>query len=303
MGGPFGSNASFASLPCVQTLGAARILFVERRETHKKILATHEYRKVIAALRTCEKRYLRLVDSIAATDQKRLKAAVATLQSEVQQRKRLEAELLTAVETERERIGQDLHDDLCQRLSGTAMMISVIATRVGHKNSALGKQLLEIASLINDTIESCRLLARGLHPITLASKGLPAALDELAERMPVGINFRWPSGRRISLKPETALHLYRITEEAVANAVKHAQAKNVTIELNVLDGQTLLAIEDDGKGFQRNSTSDGMGLRNIEYRVSVIGAALTIAQRKGGGTRIECRLPGTRARAKAGGAN
>ncbi len=167
----------------------------------------------------------------------------------------------------------------------------------------MGKQLLEIVSLINDTIEGCRLLARGLHPITLASKGLPAALDELAERMPVGINFRWPSGRRISLKPETALHLYRITEEAVANAVKHAQAKNVTIELNVLDGQTLLAIEDDGKGFQRNSTSDGMGLRNIEYRASVIGAALTIAQRKGGGTRIECRLPVTRAQVKAGRAN
>ena len=292
-----------ASFPCVQTLGAARILFVERREMHKKIVAEHQYRKVIADLRTCEERYQRLVDSIPATDETRLKAALATLQSEVRQRKRLEAELLTSVETERERIGQDLHDDLCQQLGATAMMTSVIAARVGHKDSALGQQLLEIAKLINNTIESCRLLARGLHPITLAAKGLPAALDELAERMPVGINFRWPRGRRISLNRETALHLYRITEEAVANTVKHAQAENVTIELNVLDGQILLAIEDDGKGFQRNSTSDGMGLRNIEYRASVIGAALTIAQREGGGTRIECRLPVTRTRVKAGRAN
>jgi signal transduction histidine kinase len=282
---------------------AARIFVVERQETPKKTSANHEYRKVIADLRTCEERYQRLVESIPATDETRLKAAVATLQSEVRQRKRLEAELLRAVETERERIGQDLHDDLCQRLGATAMMTSVIAERIGHKDKASGKQLRDIANLINDTIESCRSLARGLHPITLAQKGLPAALDELAERMPVGIKFRWPQGRRISFKPETALHLYRITEEAVANAVKHAEARNVTIALDLLDGQTLLAIEDDGQGFQRNSTSDGMGLRNIEYRASVIGATLTVAQREGGGTRIECRLPGTRTRVKAGRAN
>jgi two-component system, NarL family, sensor histidine kinase LiaS len=121
--------------------------------------------------------------------------------------------------------------------------------------------------------------------------------------MPVGINFRWPKGRRISVKPETALHLYRITEEAVANSVKHAEANNVTIALELLDAETLLAIADDGKGFERSSTSDGMGLRNIAYRASVIGAALMIAQREGGGTRIECRLPGTRTRVKAGRAN
>jgi len=151
---------------------------------HKKIVPEHQYRKVIADLRTCEERYQRLVDSIPATDETRLKAALATLQSEVRQRKRLEAELLTSVETERERIGQDLHDDLCQQLGATAMMTSVIAARVGHKDSALGQQLLEIAKLINNTIESCRLLARGLHPITLAAKGLPAAAaDAAAQRM------------------------------------------------------------------------------------------------------------------------
>jgi signal transduction histidine kinase len=275
---------------------------VERQETYEN-MGKHEYRKVIADLRTCEERYRRLVDSLPATDETRLKSAVATLQSEVRQRKRLEAELLRAVETERERIGQDLHDDLCQRLGATAMMTSVIAVQISRKNSTLGKQLKEVSRLINETIESCRALARGLHPITLADKGLPAALDELAERMPVGINFRWPHGRRIILKPETALHLYRITEEAVGNAVKHAQAKNVTIALDLLDGQTLLAIEDDGKGFHSNSTADGMGLRNIKYRASAIGAALTIASREGGGTRIECRLPGTRARVKAGRVN
>jgi signal transduction histidine kinase len=121
-------------------MNAARILVVERQGTQKKTGAKHEYWKVVADLRTCEERYQRLIDSIPETDESRLKSAVATLRSKVRQRKRLEAELLRAVETERERIGQDLHDDLCQRLGARAMMTSVIAERIGHKDRASGKQ-------------------------------------------------------------------------------------------------------------------------------------------------------------------
>ncbi len=257
----------------------------------KETIAHPAYRKVIADLRTCEERYQTLLDSIPATDDARLKSALSALRSEVRQRRELEAELLMAVETERQRIGQDLHDDLCQRLGATAMMTSVIATRIAGKDRQSGAELQKIASLINGTIESCRLLSRGLHPVTLAANGLPAALDELAERMPDGINFRWPRGKRIELEPETALHLYRITEESIGNAVRHAGAKNIVIELDVLAGRTVLVIQDDGKGFEHDSTSNGMGLRNIHYRAGVIGAKLTIGQRQGGGTRIHVRLP------------
>lgn len=249
------------------------------------------YRRIVADLRDCEERYQGLLDVAEATDEERLKTALSTLRSEVRQRRRLEAELLTAVETERERIGQDLHDDLCQRLGATAIMISVIATRIGQKEPAIGMELQEIAKLINDTIESCRVLARGLHPVTLATKGLPAALDELAERMPVGIVFRWPRGKRIELEHQTALHLYRITEEAVGNAVKHAEATRIEIALDAIKGETVLVIEDNGKGFTQDTVTDGMGLRNIQYRANLIGATLEIGQRKGGGTRVCCRLP------------
>jgi len=133
-------------------------------------------------------------------------------------------------------------------------------------------------------------LARGLHPLTLATKGLPAALDELAERMPEGIVFRWPHGKRIVLEHETALHLYRITEEAVSNAVRHAEATRIEIALDAIKGETVLVIEDNGKGFARNSVADGMGLRNMQYRANAIGATLQIGQRKRGGTRVCCRL-------------
>ncbi|MEO5719322.1 MAG: sensor histidine kinase [Chthoniobacterales bacterium] len=260
----------------------------KRDEKGAKLL----YRKVIADLRDCEERYKGLLDSISTAGlARRLQSALSKLKSEVRHRRRLEAELLTAVESERERIGQDLHDDLCQHLGATAIMTSVIATRIGRKDSRTGAELHEVARLINDTIDSCRMIARGLHPVTLAAKGLPGALDELAERMPVSINFQWPQGTRIMLEPATALHLYRIIEETVGNAVKHSGAKDIAVELDVVGGRTVLVVEDNGKGFKQNSGSDGMGLRNIHYRAGVIGAELKIEPRKGGGTRLSCKLP------------
>lgn len=249
------------------------------------------YRKVVAELRLCEKRYGALIESIKASDESRLTAAIETLKSEVQHRRRLEAELLNAVENERQRIGQDLHDDLCQRLGATALLTQSLVKQVAMKDSHLARELAKIPRLINDTIEGCRDLARGLHPITLASKGLPAALQELAARMPKGIKFRWPTGARIALEPSVALHIYRIAEEAVANAVKHSQAKNITIELEVRDGRPVLMVSDNGTGFEEQFEGEGMGLNNMRYRAGVIGAKLEIERRKRGGTRLRCQLP------------
>jgi signal transduction histidine kinase len=257
----------------------------------EEIVGNPVYRTVVAKLRICEDRYRGLIESIKTTEESRLATAIATLKSEVLERRRLEAELLTAVEKERQRIGQDLHDDLCQRLGATALLTASLVKQIAMKDRRLGRELARIPGLINDTIESCRELARGLHPVTLASKGLPAALQELAARMPKGIKFRWPTGKRIELEHSVALHFYRIAEEAVGNAVKHSDAKNITIELDVLDGRPVLVVSDDGKGFDEKLESEGMGLNNMRYRAGVIGAKLEFEQRKSGGTRVRCRLP------------
>lgn len=249
------------------------------------------YRRVVADLRTCEERYGGLLKSINAVEDSRLTAAITTLKSEVRHRRRLEAELLTAVDVERQRIGQDLHDHLCQQLGATALLVGSLVKRISLKDAELAQELAQVPKFINATIDSCRDLARGLHPITLASSGLPAALEELAARMPLGIKFRWPQGKRILLEPSIALHLYRIAEEAVGNAVKHADANSITIELEVLAGRPVLVISDDGRGFGRKLNTKGMGLRNMQYRANVIGAKLTIKPRQGGGTCVHCRLP------------
>src|SRR5438874_703905 len=256
-----------------------------------EIVTNPAYRKVVAALDDCERRYDGLIKQTGATNDLRLSSTVAILKGEVEQRRRLEIELLTAVESERQRIGQDLHDDLCQRLGAIALLSGSLAKEVSAIDQKLGEKVGKIPSLVTETIGSCRNLARGLHPVPLASAGLPAALAELAARVPADVKFHWPHSERIDFEPMVALHLYRIAEEAVGNAVKHARAKSITIGLAILAGRPVLEIADDGKGIGQKLKTEGMGLRNMQYRANVIGGNLTVEARKGGGTCVHCTLP------------
>ena len=256
-----------------------------------EIASNPAYRKVVGALNDCEERYRGLVKSIDDTNDSRLATVIEALKREIELRRGLEAELLAAVEAERQRIGQDLHDDLCQRLGAIALLVGSLAKEAGVLDQQLGRRVDEIPPLLSETIASCRNLARGLHPVTLASAGLPAALAELASRVPLDVKFIWPHSERIDFEPEVAVHLYRISEEAVGNAVKHAGAKSITISLAVFAGRHVLEIGDDGKGIGHKLKTPGMGLRNMRYRANVIGAELTVGPRKGGGTCVRCALP------------
>jgi len=258
----------------------------------KNEIATNPaYRKVVAALSDCEERYEGLAKSIDGTDDSRLASTVAALKREIELRRGLEVELLTAVEAERQRIGQDLHDDLCQQLGAAALLVGSVAERVSALDQKLGEKVAKVPQVITDAIESCRNLARGLHPVTLAAEGLPAALQELAARVPGHVKFTWPHSKRIEFEPMVALHLYRIAEEAVGNAVKHAVAKTITIGLAIIGGRPILEIADDGKGCAEKLKTKGMGLQNMRYRANLIGGQLTVEGRKRGGTCVRCTLP------------
>jgi two-component system sensor kinase FixL len=256
-----------------------------------EIATNPAYRKVVAALNDCEERYDEVIKSVGAIGDSRLASTVATLKREIVLRRGLEVELLAAVEAERQRIGQDLHDDLCQRLGAVALLVGSFAERVSALDPKLGKKLGEIPEAITNAIESCRNLARGLHPVTLAEAGLPAALQELAARVPGNVKFSWPHTDRIDFEPMVALHLYRIAEEAVANAVKHGGAQSITIGLAITAGQAVLEIGDNGRGFGQKLKTEGMGLQNMRYRANVVGGKLTVEARKGGGTCVRCTCP------------
>jgi len=191
---------------------------------------------------------------------------------------------------ERQRIGQDLHDGICQQLAGIELMSQVLEQKLGPKSKADAARAGEIAKCVREAISQTRSLARGLVPSTLQSEGLMSALQELAvntEKM-FGITCRFESKEAVPVPDITiATHLYRIAQEAVSNAIKHGRAKTVLIKLTTTHQGISVSISDDGVGFPKSGPrGKGMGLRIMRYRAGVIGASLEINPNPGGGITI-----------------
>jgi two-component system, LuxR family, sensor kinase FixL len=213
-------------------------------------------------------------------------------------RRRLERELLEISGREQRRIGQDLHDSLCQHLAGIGFMAKVLERQIARGAPIDPKQPAEIVRLIDEAITLTRGFARGLNPIMLEADGLVLALLELAantERM-FGIACQFSCKEPFPIDSESvASHLYRIAQEATNNAIKHGKPKNVTILL-FTDGTTnTLSITDDGIGIDNvPGLGKGMGLSIMNYRASMIGASLEIRPGKAGGTAVSCAFPALR---------
>ena len=110
--------------------------------------------------------------------------------------------------------------------------------------------------------------------------------------MPHHVKFNWPQSKRLNLEQAVALHVYRIAEEALSNSIKHAEADQITIELQSLSRRrTALCITDNGKGFIESPEDGGMGLQNMKYRAGAIGGELKITTAPGKGTIIRCTVP------------
>jgi len=213
---------------------------------------------------------------------------------EITEIKRLEKEIQEISEREKRRIGQDLHDGLGQSLTGIACMAKVIEQKLGARGLAEGAEVQKITAMVNETIAQARDLARGLCPVELEDNGLEAALTELASTIcRAGVNCELLMGEEGEVHDNAAaVHLYRIAQEAVNNAIRHGRARNITISLGTQNGQAELAVRDDGEGFPKlASKPKGMGLRVMNYRASMIGAAVSIGPGPGGGTVVRCVMP------------
>lgn len=213
---------------------------------------------------------------------------------EVTERKRLEEEILQIGEMEQRRIGQDLHDGICQHLAGIEIKSQLLAEILEKKSKNHAAQADQIAGHVREVIAQTRSLARGLSPFILEAEGLISALKELTASAQslfrVKCNFEADSSISIADKA-VATHLYRIAQEAVTNAVKHGKASNIQISLTKAADKIVLAVSDDGVGFKPGHQSGtGMGLRTMQYRAGIIGAALLVQTLTKGGTRIVCFL-------------
>jgi PAS domain S-box-containing protein len=220
---------------------------------------------------------------------------VISIGIDITERRRLEQEILQISDMEQRRIGQDLHDGLCQHLAATELMGEILEQKVARKSKEDARRVAEITRQVREAISQTRLLARGLSPVVLESQGLMSALEELCDytqRMfRTACDFRCPTP--VLIEDHTAAtHLYRIAQEAVSNAIRHGKARHITIVLEQPADRITLRIQDDGSGLPEDlGKAKGMGLRIMQYRAAMIGGFLTIERAAGGGTRVSCSRP------------
>ncbi|MGZ4975226.1 MAG: PAS domain-containing sensor histidine kinase, partial [Limisphaerales bacterium] len=212
---------------------------------------------------------------------------------DITDRKRLEKEILQISELEQHRIGQDLHDGICQHMTAIELMAEVLETKLRKQAKELAPDAAKISKEVREVISQTRALSRGLSPVLLESEGLMSALKELAAN--TRDIFR-VSCQFFCLKPvliddlTSATHLYRIAQEAVSNAIKHGKAREIQIVLSS-EGETLtLAIQDNGVGLQTVAPKKkGMGLQVMKYRAGIIGGSVDV-RKSDMGTRVICTL-------------
>jgi len=210
--------------------------------------------------------------------------------------KELEAECLRVCERERAAIGQELHDDLCQLLAGMSCMIDVLAKQVTRTRPELHGDFDDLASQLHHGMERTRALSHGLVPARLVEAGLAAALTELARQ--TGLIRR--AEVRLSLtkqlprhSPEQILHLYRIAQEAIGNALRHGQATRILLSMRCAKGLCTLAVSDNGRGLPACSGDQirGIGLHVMRYRADILGARFCLRSRPGKGVMVSVRYP------------
>jgi PAS domain S-box-containing protein len=222
-------------------------------------------------------------------------AGIGLIVIEITERKRLEQEVLEISGREQRRIGQDLHDDVCQWLAGIQLLSSALAKDLAEASPSNAARAVKIAENMGHVLSRARMLARGLTPTVIDAEGLGGALHELAASTEEIFHIRcfYDDGAALEVRGKTAaLHLYRIAQEAISNAVRHGMASEVRISLEPNEDRLLMLIRDNGKSIKLPlAQTSGMGLPTMRYRAGMIGATLEIRPVANGGTEVACSFP------------
>jgi PAS domain S-box-containing protein len=223
---------------------------------------------------------------------------------DVTERVELEKELLNISDQERRRIGQDLHDDLCQQLTGIEFLSRALERRLQMSVPDEAAQAKEIGRLMRQSITHARELAYGMFPLQLHREGLAGALRELAfhtQRLfQVDCRFRGQSSDQIHDRAAQT-NLYRIAQEAVRNAVKHGKARRIAIDLRTSEKTIVLRVRDNGAGLPlKLPKGKGLGLRIMGHRARLLGGSILVRRSRAGGTTVLCSIPEPGIRPSAG---
>lgn len=209
---------------------------------------------------------------------------------------RLEKQIIEVSEYEQQRIGRDLHDGLCQFLAAIGCAVTSLKTELTQRElSELANRAGEIEKLLSDSVGHARDLSHGLLPVQFEENGLSAALQELAATTTrpstLKCNFDCAGANGLSNNGHAA-HLYRIAQEAIHNATRHGQARNIDIHLSSNANATSLSVADDGIGFpEHGKQSNGFGISIMRYRANLMKGELLIESTPGSGTVVSCTVP------------
>ena len=210
---------------------------------------------------------------------------------------RLEQEIIHISEQERQRIGRDLHDGVCQYLVAIGFTTGLLKSKLEKVSPTHAQIAGDVSDLLHDAMVRTRDLSRGLSPIDPDERGLEAALGDLAATtsrlMEISCTFHCPEP--VSIPDNTvSVHLFRITQEALNNATQHGHARSIRIALQEAQGKLTLTVSDDGAGFVPPPVEQrGIGLHIMAYRARSVGGILRIEQNSPKGTIVSCTIDET----------
>lgn len=237
-----------------------------------------------------------VVHTVDLTEQRRieseLRQSLVDLQRLDEERRRLVADVVQVQERERERLAEDVHDDTIQTMTAVSLRLGAFGQEVPAEAAG---EFAALERLVQDGIDRLRHLTFALHPPELEREGLAPALRSLLEHMSrrSGFEFRFTNRLGTEPAPKTRIQAYRIAQEAVENARRHAHASLVDVVLEQ-DGDDLrVQIRDDGSGFDTELAppDDHFGLRSMRRRAELVGGRCEISSAPGAGTTVTVRLP------------
>jgi signal transduction histidine kinase len=213
----------------------------------------------------------------------------------IPEQKHLEWECLRVSERECNRVGQELHDDLCQVLAGMSFMIHVLGQRAAKNAPDVSLELEELNSQVVAATERVRSMAHGLFPARLNYATLRDALNDFARqtRTRFAVQFALELPRKLPPhSPEQIIHVYRIAQEAVSNSVRHGGARSIRVALKSVPRGLRLEVEDDGTGFPAHAVRpEGIGMHVMQYRTRVLGGTIRFTNISPHGAAVQLSYP------------
>lgn len=227
--------------------------------------------------------------------ERRVQLRTESLAKEIRERMRLQKELVEVSERERRRIGHELHDGLCQHLTGTALASQIVTQKLAADDKPEAADTGRIVQLVEQAIELTRKLSRGLSPVELKPGHLREDFQALAQQS----SEKFKIICRFECDPNTVLpdiecatHLYHIADAAIKYAVHHGHASEINVCLDSADDELALTITDNGVGrTEVIHQVQADSLKLMQYRADLIGATFEVTRLSTTGARVTCTLP------------